>query len=572
MNTCDNQYRLQRFVVLVAIALLCLSSMLVAEVNLSSGQTAPSQISFRTTFVYPQWVMEGHVLGGFASFCDIPVPPLMPSTVDPGADSAAVLVRCSALDELTPQPLAVQITVSNPVDLKDVFIIPWPSQITIRPCDAMTACETEEALALLFPGGAGSWALAGEGRWEAVIEPGSAIELLYLVPFFSGSGRIGSYFGAFEIDTSETIRLPGPETSSEDVPPPSAVQVPSLPPIDLAPDFAVNPPSLPDLDPAPIDTLPLLDFELPPIEPLQLPDIELPPIESLPLPDIKLQPIDVLPAFDPPTIVDLEPILIPSPAPLTIPPMAVSPIIDPLEPPGQAEEPAPTAQPAQVAAAPTRTPRPTQTPTPIPDLDCMATVIASGAVNLRSGPSTNHAILGSVPRDEDMTVIGQSGEWYEVVYDDTTGWMAGWLLSLSGPCTHLQPITGILQDRQPRGGYGELTVENGRDDDAVAILTQLDGSPAKSAYIRAGESFTITGIADGHYELYFALGEGWDRERLEFTEAARRARFEDLLSFSTTRSATHITYSSYSVTLHGVVGGTAVTRDVPADEFPNLTD
>lgn len=250
----------------------------------------------------------------------------------------------------------------------------------------------------------------------------------------------------------------------------------------------------------------------------------------------------------------------------------------PFAPAAAQPEPSPTDTPTRVpiatpTAIPTPTPSPTIQPTSSVTTDCMGTVDASGAINMRDGPSTNHSILTSVSPAKEITVIGESDDWYEVVFDEREGWIAGWLLSLSGPCTHLRPGTGILQDERPSSGRGRLTIANGRTDDAAAILAVLEtGSPIVAAFIRAGETFTITDIPDGDYALYFSLGDDWHREREEFTTDVRRARFEDTLTFETTRSGTTVTYSTFEVTLHAVEGGTAATQDVPASEFPHLSD
>jgi hypothetical protein len=113
---------------------------------------------------------------------------------------------------------------------------------------------------------------------------------------------------------------------------------------------------------------------------------------------------------------------------------------------------------------------------------------------------------------------------------------------------------------------GELSVENGLDLDAVGILQQLDGDWKIAVYIQNHDSFTITGIPDNTYDLYFTLGEDWDSEQAKFTRRTSHSRFEE--SFPYTTSAT--TYSIWSVTLQPVEGGTAETEAVPEDEFPDL--
>jgi len=54
-------------------------------------------------------------------------------------------------------------------------------------------------------------------------------------------------------------------------------------------------------------------------------------------------------------------------------------------------------------------------------------------INLRQGPGTNYLLLGTATSGnsncEPMTVLGESGAWYQVsLPDGRTGWVAGWLV------------------------------------------------------------------------------------------------------------------------------------------------
>lgn len=57
----------------------------------------------------------------------------------------------------------------------------------------------------------------------------------------------------------------------------------------------------------------------------------------------------------------------------------------------------------------------------------------NSSVNLRQGPGTGYAKVGTAVRGsgcEPMTVISQSGDWYQVrLADGRTGWVAGWLVT-----------------------------------------------------------------------------------------------------------------------------------------------
>jgi hypothetical protein len=59
-----------------------------------------------------------------------------------------------------------------------------------------------------------------------------------------------------------------------------------------------------------------------------------------------------------------------------------------------------------------------------------ATVSANG-VNVRTGPGTNFPVVTQVNKGATVTVKDQAFGWYKVVLSDgnTTGWIAGWLLS-----------------------------------------------------------------------------------------------------------------------------------------------
>ncbi|MCL5025258.1 MAG: hypothetical protein M1531_02015 [Chloroflexi bacterium] len=113
------------------------------------------------------------------------------------------------------------------------------------------------------------------------------------------------------------------------------------------------------------------------------------------------------------------------------------------------------------------------------------------------------------------------------------------------PALNRHLATGTFLKDSTRNGLGELTVKNGRDLDAVAALTTLDDDTVVSAYIQAGDSFTIAGIRDGTYYLYFTSGEDWDDEVSRFTRKARLSRFEDTLTFQTTTTAQGRQYKTF---------------------------
>ena len=129
-----------------------------------------------------------------------------------------------------------------------------------------------------------------------------------------------------------------------------------------------------------------------------------------------------------------------------------------------------------------------------------------------------------------------------------------------------RPATGPIAEFGVNSGQGELLIKNGTDGDGVVVLTTIDDSPTQAVYIRAGDSYDITGMRDGKYRLYFAKGDGWDAGRKQFNRDVTRQRFEDTWSLKPRTRST----PAYEVTLYGVANGNAATENVSSAQFPTL--
>lgn len=53
-----------------------------------------------------------------------------------------------------------------------------------------------------------------------------------------------------------------------------------------------------------------------------------------------------------------------------------------------------------------------------------AVAVSYGTLNLRSAPSLDAAILASIPNGREITLLGESGDWYEVEYNNTVGYVS----------------------------------------------------------------------------------------------------------------------------------------------------
>jgi hypothetical protein len=127
--------------------------------------------------------------------------------------------------------------------------------------------------------------------------------------------------------------------------------------------------------------------------------------------------------------------------------------------------------------------------------------------------------------------------------------------------------TGSYIRSESRTGRGTLTIHNGGTHDAVVTLVR-GKSKVISVYVRKKGKFTVSGVRDGKYRIYFTTGADWDRKAKSFTRSCSFSQFDDPLGFKTTYTSTHVRWQTWRITLHRITGGNARTRNVDPDKFP----
>ncbi|UCH50811.1 MAG: hypothetical protein JSV54_07290 [Chloroflexota bacterium] len=183
-----------------------------------------------------------------------------------------------------------------------------------------------------------------------------------------------------------------------------------------------------------------------------------------------------------------------------------------------------------------------------------------------------------------LTIDREIIETKQTVLDGGAKEIISFILSRNSPGTYeieinevrdaikiIQPVrlpNGTFLQKKLSGGLGELTIENGLDLDAVVILvdSKTPRTPLIALYIRSNASCTIKGIRDGAYIIYFSHGEDWDNDEKKFMGKTIYERFKDELQFEETEDV----YTTWDITLHSVVGGTAETEDLSEEQFPNI--
>jgi len=100
-----------------------------------------------------------------------------------------------------------------------------------------------------------------------------------------------------------------------------------------------------------------------------------------------------------------------------------------------------TALPATATPEATETPEPTATPTELP----VATLTALRNANVRSGPGTQYARLGTITAGETAEIIGRTraGDWWQFEFDGDPAWISADLVSTSGPADAVEIAQNI---------------------------------------------------------------------------------------------------------------------------------
>ncbi len=129
------------------------------------------------------------------------------------------------------------------------------------------------------------------------------------------------------------------------------------------------------------------------------------------------------------------------PTPTQFPPTPTSAPVDPTATP---ELPTPTPEPptpTPESQDPTATPEPAS-PTPIP----VPAVVSDQTINVRGGPGTAYAVVGSLAGGEQAPILGKnnSGDWWQIqLADSTEGWVYSEIVNTVGDVSGISVVTNI---------------------------------------------------------------------------------------------------------------------------------
>lgn len=128
-----------------------------------------------------------------------------------------------------------------------------------------------------------------------------------------------------------------------------------------------------------------------------------------------------------------------------------------------------------------------------------------------------------------------------------------------------RPKTGsYIMDRLGSEGDGELCIKNDCNLDAVAVLADQMHRPVLAAYVRASDTFVMTGIDDDIYNFYYYMGQGWNGRTVRFSTDQKLYRLGYPLRFNTIPADSGIEYTSIDLQF----AGNPWFDELPSGQFP----
>ena len=120
-------------------------------------------------------------------------------------------------------------------------------------------------------------------------------------------------------------------------------------------------------------------------------------------------------------------------------------------------------------------------------------------VNVRSGAGTRYGRIGGLAEGASVTIVGQSGGWYQIKYGSGTGWVCGdYVKKTSGGSSGGSSSGGTSTGKVSGTGGSGLNVRSG----AGTGYGRIGG-------LGEGASVTIVGQSNGWYKIKYGSGTGW---------------------------------------------------------------
>ena len=120
-----------------------------------------------------------------------------------------------------------------------------------------------------------------------------------------------------------------------------------------------------------------------------------------------------------------------------------------------------------------------------------------GTLNVRPQPNTNQAAIGKLAEGEAVTIVGESGNWYEIEYNNSTGYVSKDYITFT-------PITPETPEITKQIAY----VYN-LDGGTLNVRPQPNTNQAAIGKLAEGEAVTIVGESGNWYEIEYNNSTGY---------------------------------------------------------------
>ena len=182
----------------------------------------------------------------------------------------------------------------------------------------------------------------------------------------------------------------------------------------------------------------------------------------------------------------------------------------------------------------------------------------------------NLLVDGEVIWTTEVTLAGGTTE--AVSFSEYTDHPGNFNIEIDGQKVTLRVVEPVRLEtgtelKRKISGKGKFDVDNQLDSDVVVILSAIKEpeTPLLAIYIQSHDSCKTSGIKEGTYLLYVAVGEAWDESSRKFLMDATYHRSNREFEWVETSRR----YQTWYITLDPAVAA-LYYQDVSEDEFPSL--
>lgn len=127
-------------------------------------------------------------------------------------------------------------------------------------------------------------------------------------------------------------------------------------------------------------------------------------------------------------------------------------------------------------------------------------VVKGSVVNLRAAPTTGSGIVDRAQQGQALEVLGKQGDWYQVVNNGKTCWVAGWLVEPKPAANSGAPAAPAGENTSYRA---EITENNVNIRSGPGTTYSVTGQAA------AGNKYSLLDRSGDWYKISAGGGSGW---------------------------------------------------------------